>query len=168
MRKIQIALLGTFIAGVMLTGVGVGMSLVEYSSFQYGGDKLWYGEAEAVKTLEFQLPEGDEVITLGENQRHDVSQAMTIVESPEVPEGVLQYEIIYNESLTEPYLDYEGGSLNLHLAYCADEFKAFMEHKDIILEELKERKISSYYTVYVTEVTVKVNPKTMPYVKEGF
>ena len=170
MRKIQMVLIGTFITGVLMTGVGVGMAMIEYSSFQYGGEKLWYGEADSVKILEFQIPEEKEMVILGEHQHYEVNEAMTVVESAEVPKGVLQYEITYNETLVEPYLYYEeqAGALDVRLEYCGDDFKAFMENKDLILDELKERKISSYHTVYVTEVTVKVNPETVPYVKTGF
>ena len=168
MRNNQIALLGTFAAGVLITGRGVGMAMIEYSSFQYGGDKLWCGDADSVKVLEFTIPEEEAVVILGENQHHDISRTMTLVESTETPVGILQYEVLYNELLAEPYLEYEGGSLDLHLAYGADAFKAWMKNKDVILKELKERTISNYDTVYVTEVTVKVNPDTMPWVREGF
>ena len=36
--------------------------------------------------------------------------------------------------------------------------------KDYFLEELKQRRISSYKEAYVTSITVKVNPQTRPYV----
>ncbi len=220
MRKLQIAFIGTFIAGVLLTGIGVGVAMVEYSSLQYGGEKLLGGGALATKVMEFQMPEDGGIVILGEHQRSDLKKVSGIVENPAIPEGVLQYEITYNADLVEPYLHFEeyvqeesaecpeqpeftdwkepaenapgrpqgqqegndqdaqlkeepeepdyAGSLQVCLEYTGDDLKIFMSNKDIILQELKERRISSYRSVYVTEIRIQVNPETRPYLEDAF
>ena len=40
MRNIQKKLLGMFAGGVLLTGIGTGIALVEYSTLSYGGHKI--------------------------------------------------------------------------------------------------------------------------------
>lgn len=57
------------------------------------------------------------------------------------------------------------GMLSLRSYSCDDGFAAFMENKDRFLEELKEKKISSYRQVYITDLKVKVNSQTRPFVE---
>lgn len=180
MRKIQIVCLGIFAAGVLLTGIGCGVSMAEYSSLQYGGEKMWGGEAAATKVMEFQLPKTEETVIIGGYQRKDLMEVTEIIENPEVPEGMVRCEVTYNEALVEPYLYFEdygekkmnqektgyAGALRVGLKYTGDEFGTFMEMKDIILQELKERQISSYQTVYVSEIKILVHPNTRPCLKE--
>ena len=210
MRKIQAAFVGMFIVGVLLTGVGVGVALIEYSSLQYGGEKLRSGDTLDTKVLEFQMPEDGSRIVLGELQRADLNRVSELVEDPAVPEGVLRYEVTYNPSLVEPYLYFEeyepvevpeepvkteltneeeppsdtdtrienaeetereavpAGNLRLCLDYAGDDFKIFMENKDMILQDLKAGVISSYRSVYVTEIKIQVHPKTRKYLEEAF
>ncbi|MCI8517179.1 MAG: hypothetical protein HFG75_09980 [Hungatella sp.] len=60
----------------------------------------------------------------------------------------------------------------LYLSACEFErgFAVFMENKDRFLEELKEKKISTYQEAYITDIKVKVNPGTRPFVeaREGW
>jgi len=50
--------------------------------------------------------------------------------------------------------------------YKRDEFQFFMENKDKVLEDLKNKSLSSYEIPYITEVIVRVNPETKDYVKD--
>lgn len=68
------------------------------------------------------------------------------------------------EELREPV---RLGYLELNVWDRSNLFEVFMENKDYFLEELKQRKISSYREAYITAVTVKVNPETRPYVEMG-
>lgn len=187
MRKLRIALLGTFLAGVLLAGVGVGVAMVEYSSLQYGGEKFLGEDHLTKKVLEFQMPENGGTVLLGENQRYDLKRVTELVEDSQVAEGIVQYEITYNGALVEPYLQFDeyeqdeqekqageyeqneyAGSVRVVLDYQGDDVQLFLESKDKILDDLKEKRIASYRTIYVTEIVVKVNPETMPYVEDAF
>ncbi len=44
-----------------------------------------------------------------------------------------------------------------------DDFDTVMKNKDKILEELKQKKIFDYDIAYITDVEVRVNPKSLPY-----
>ena len=55
------------------------------------------------------------------------------------------------------------GYLSLQVRYVGNDFEMFMQSKDEILNELKQKRISSYNVAYITDVRIKVNPKTMPY-----
>ena len=60
------------------------------------------------------------------------------------------------------------GYLYLTVSYHDDGFAVFMENKDHILEELKQGKVSSYNMAYVTDVKIKVNPETVPYIDSRY
>lgn len=64
---------------------------------------------------------------------------------------------------TADTLNYQG-ELRLDSWYHGDDFAIWMENKDEILKDLKQGRIASYRVDYITEVRIKVNPKTMQYV----
>ena len=56
--------------------------------------------------------------------------------------------------------------LELGATYQGNDFALLMEHKDQILEDIKKGKLSSYETVYITDVAIRVNPETMAYLED--
>lgn len=56
------------------------------------------------------------------------------------------------------------GYLRLVPEYHGDDFGILMENKDLVLEELKQGKISSYNVAYITDTKIKVNQETAPYI----
>ena len=145
-----------------------------------------------------------------------------------VPEGIIRYEITYNEKLVRPVLSYEEDKdqeelseaeesvegqveaeestegepeaeesteegqeaekgvegkpeeeeneervpgkirrktlLHLSIRNTGNDFAVWMACKDEILAELKKKRIFSYDMTPVTDLTIKVNPRTMPLV----
>ncbi len=72
------------------------------------------------------------------------------------------------EPASETYVEREPvylGMVSLISHSCADGFETLMENKDLFLKELKEKKISRYRQVYITDLKVKVNPQTMPFIE---
>ena len=105
MRRIQKILLGTFLGGVLLCGIGAGTALVEYSSFVYAGEKKIGWEDLETKNLDFQFdPEKGSVIVdtgfWGQRSGEMLEADMT------VPEGVIRYENTYNKKRVEPFLEF--------------------------------------------------------------
>lgn len=172
MRRIQKILIGAFLGGVLLTGVGTGIALVEYSSLAYAGVKQIGEEKLVTRELDFKLEEGMERVRIVRNH-WDMADCETDIEEDEtVPAGIVRYVVTYNPETVEVSLGFETDDedkgyvyLNLQRRYRGDEFAMFMESKDQVLEELKDRKVSSYHVAYVTGVTIKANPETMPYLE---
>lgn len=109
------------------------------------------------------IPEGER-IPEEESLPEDEQRA---AEGESLPEGEQQEpekESAPKEELREPV---RLGYLELNVWDRSNPFEVFMENKDYFLEELKQRKISSYREAYITAVTVKVNPQTRPYVEMG-
>ena len=59
------------------------------------------------------------------------------------------------------------GELYLTYDYKGNEFELFMENKNKILEDLKQKSLSSYEIPHITEVTVRVNPGTKSCVRDN-
>lgn len=56
-------------------------------------------------------------------------------------------------------------ALELDVRYTYSDFALLMESKDQILEDLRQGRIASYDVMYISQVTIKVNPHTMPYIE---
>ena len=105
MRRIQKILLGTFLGGVLLCGVGAGTALVEYSSFTYAGEKKIGWEDLETKNLDFSFDrkKGSLIVDTGFWGR---GASDGIEADPAVPEGIVRYEVTYNKKRVEPFLEF--------------------------------------------------------------
>ena len=134
-----------FCAGALICGAGVGISLVEYSSFEFLGEKNIGGNDVTSKTITEDLyrgANGNGKVYIhsyyGENQQ------MSLETSKDVPEDQIQFVVEYNtnnvkdiivdrEELVgnDPYYDgyydsyygdvYDGGTYSEYAAYEGDE-----------------------------------------------
>ena len=293
MCNVQKALIGVFLTGVLLAGLGTGIALGEFSSLSYGG-KVIIGEEDLVtKEMDFEMPMDGKTVILA-YQGYQDNWKGNLIEDPAVPEGIIRFQVTYNEKVVDPYLYYNeyelealteerqeaseatpgesleaesrepaeavsgevpgksteaaeeisgesteveeeisgesteveeetskesseaaeepagaapeaefgesvkaaaeepekesrdgadgtdgtdnenyesqepayAGELYLVMNYKRDEFQFFMENKDKVLEDLKNKSLSSYEIPYITEVIVRVNPETKDYVKD--
>lgn len=190
MRKIHAVLLSVFAAGILLGGIGTGIAFGEYSTMEYGGTVL-LGEEDLVTgelIYEFE-PVPGEKIALNPNYWGNDNGKSILREDEALPVGTICYDVTYNHKMTAPHLSYwetEGeaadtfeteedskekqavitGYLELRTNYIGGDFELFMENKDRLLADMKQRKINSYETAYITEVTIRVNPETMKYIED--
>ena len=176
MRKIQKILIGVLLAGVLTGGVGTGVALVEYGSFAYGGEKQLGAEHLVTKTFDHAFDAEKGSVALGCDWfGGDVDSEVQT--DAAVPAGTVRYEITYNEAMVSPYLIYEEnraepeddeppvqGYLHVGLRDRVSDLEMWMLCKDDVLAELKQRRICSYDVAYITDVQIKINPETMPYV----
>lgn len=240
MGNMQKILIGIFLSGVLLGGIGTGIAVGEFSSLSYGGRKRIGEENLVTREMDFSLPMDGRTVILGYHGYRDGWKG-SLVEDSSVPAGIVRFEITYNEEVIEPSLDYieyeeelvqpeepweenleegiepgeeesqglkepleaeseesqeellrdgeteeeqgeedeaekdggskepvYGGELYLETRYKGNDFELFMENKDRILAELRQKTLSSYDIVYLTQITVRVNPETRGYVKDLF
>lgn len=224
MRRVQKVLSGVFLGGVLLGGIGTGVALVEYSSLAYAGEKHLGEENLVTRQLDYSMAPGTEEVWLIKSY-WDEAEAEA---DESVPEGIIRYEITYNEKLVRPVLSYEEDKdqeelseaeesvegqveaeestegepeaeesteegqeaekgvegkpeeeeneervpgkirrktlLHLSIRNTGNDFAVWMACKDEILAELKKKRIFSYDMIPVTDLRIKVNPRTMPLV----
>ncbi len=117
MRKAQKIMLGVFLAGVVISGVGTGIALVEYSSMTYEGVRILGEDKMVTRNFDYKIDGKEDEILLVKLDRYltrYMSPETGIVEDREVPVGTLRYQITYNEDLVSPelrFLPYEQESI---------------------------------------------------------
>lgn len=175
MRRSQKWLLGIFAAGVLLGGVGTGVAMVEYSGLSYGGRQILGVENLVTENLDFSLEQGEKKLRLASTYWLEECNAV-VQEDDSVPEGIVRYEVSYNPETVNVSLRYEEYQENeecqgiLYFSGSSrisrnDGFAFMMEQKDEILSDLKQKRISSYSIAQVTDVVIKVNSETAPYIE---
>ena len=193
MRNVQKILIGVFVAGVVLGGIGTGIALEEFSDLRYGGRTVVGEEHLVTRELDFHFPIEGKTLILGYNYNGRLKQEELLVEDITVPVGTIRYEVTYNEQVVKPFLQFDEyeeeevevetfeeeetmsekcepiyeGILRLRASYIGNGFELFMENKDRILEELRQKKLSSYELAEITNLRIRVNPETMKYIEDG-
>ena len=193
MRNVQKILIGVFVAGVVLGGIGTGIALEEFSDLRYGGRTVVGEEHLVTRELDSHFPIEGKTLILGYNYNGSLKQEELLVEDITVPVGTIRYEVTYNEQVVKPFLQFDeyeeeeveeeiweeeeteseknepvyAGILRLRASYIGDGFELFMENKDRILEELRQKKLSSYELAEITNLRIRVNPETMKYIEDG-
>ena len=105
MRRLRVVLFAIFLIGVLLAGVGAGLTMVEWSSLEYGGTKLLDSEYLVTEDFDFALKDDGSTLILGESY-YTNRYLDGIEEDPAVPEGIVRYQVTYNQALVKPFLQY--------------------------------------------------------------
>lgn len=108
MRKIQKILLGSFLTGVLICGVGAGTAIGEYSSLTYLGERTLGEEKLVTENFDYTFdPE------LGAIRLHPSwyggRKTAEVQTDDSVPENVIRYEITYLPETIEPELIFRSG-----------------------------------------------------------
>ena len=108
MRKIQKILLGSFLTGVLICGVGAGTAIGEYSSLTYLGERTLGEEKLVTENFDYTFdPE------LGAIRLHPSwyggRKTAEVQTDDSVPENVIRYEITYLPETIEPELIFRPG-----------------------------------------------------------
>lgn len=103
MRRVQKVLSGIFLGGVLLGGIGTGVALVEYSSLAYAGERRLGAENLVTRQLDYSfVPEEEEVWLI-----RSYWDEAEVEADASVPEGIIRYEITYDEKRVKPVLNCE-------------------------------------------------------------
>lgn len=157
LRKILVIL---FCIGFVLLGIGVGVSFIEYSSFEYLGKKEIGGDESTTKTLTEDLYRG--VNGDGKVYIHSYwasENKVTIQTSKEIPKNQIQFIIEYNpNNVKDVVVNYEEMLANdpyyegYYDAYYGDVEYSETNWSEETAEESPQK---SYITYSVTPVSVQ-------------
>lgn len=185
MHKIWKIAAAALVFGILLCGIGGGIVFAEYSSFKYEGTKNVLGAKEHTVSVDYKLKKTEQKTY---EIRVDRGYHHTIVEDPSVPKDTIRYEVVYtgeeDSMMPQVYEDIYREDIYLESGYvisdtgvsveecrvpghsylnfcvysCEDDFSTFMKMKDVILNDIKQRKIASYESFQIESVSIVVNP----------
>ena len=162
-NRLRLILLGVFCAGVLFTGIGVGIAIVEYTSLEYTGVYTLDGE---IKRADYEFK-----IELKEDEKLRIMNCQGMVEilyDKSVPVNTVRCSTLYDSDMLKMTAqivdsdnnDYQYQWLYFYRKYIGSEFDLLMQNKDAILADLKEGKIGTYIIEEsIKEITVVVNPQ---------
>ena len=177
MRRKNMILLSVMIAGLLLCGIGGGILVNEFSELSYG-EAVVLGADTAKLTTETQCFE----ISLDTKNKTYLQTGFNwydtadIIEDESLPVGQVCYQLTYDSDLVkvEPRYcsDTEGGqNPYIYVSYRdINQVREFMMLKDKILEDLKNKKISSYHVTHLQDMKILMHPDTKKYIciAEGY
>ena len=156
-----------FLLGVLVCGLGCGISFAQFSSFDYAGKKIIGSENTESKTLTGEISSAGYIYIDDLRRYYDAE----VVGDDTVPANEIVFDITYNPDLIDPQL---GHDWNINdgenerafdsyyiYGYRGDDIQYFFEIKDEFLADIKEKKIGSYEVQDIVSVTVRLNPNNM-------
>ena len=147
MRKIQKILLGSFLTGVLICGVGAGTAIGEYSSLTYLGERTLGEEKLVTENFDYTFdPE------LGAIRLHPSwyggRETAEVQTDDSVPENVIRYEITYLPETIEPELIFRPGKAE---EIFSEEIVAEESEAEAVLAEKSETEAAETETVETGE-----------------
>lgn len=159
MKRMYKILFAVFCTGVLLTGIGVGALVTEFSALAYGGKEILGGTDMRTENLDVEFEPDEEKLFIGGWYRWDQDAILTDVG---IPENTVRFQVTYNSSRVFPgaYWDEECREIDFLWNWIdeEDDMELMMEAKDLFLKNLKAGRIISFDTLGIEKVTVTVNP----------
>ncbi len=159
MKKMHKILLAVFCAGVLLTGIGAGVLITEFSALSYGGKELLGKTDMRTENFDVKFEPGEESVCITGWYNWKQEEVLT---DEAVPENTVRFRATYNGERIFPHAVWEEENNQAALLWRwvseEDDMELMMKAKDLFLENLKEGRIISFDTPGMEEVTVTVNP----------
>ena len=159
MKRMHKILLAVFCTGVLLTGIGVGALVTEFSALAYGGKEILGGTDMRTENLDVEFEPDEEKLFIGGWYRWDQDAILTDVG---IPENTVRFQVTYNKERIAPCpvweKEYNQVVLLERWVSEEDDMELMMQAKDLFLKNLKAGRIISFDTLGIEKVTVTVNP----------
>ena len=162
-KTFRLTMLGLLCGGLLLVGIGAGVTFAEASTFSYGGEKLLDQVQAQSKSFEVSLEEGWERLYISSygDLLLQLSETARIETSEDVEPGSVQIDLDYQTAGPQVSYSWEEDGTNayIHLYWTRrGELPLLLACKDQPLTDIQDRKISDYIAVKMEEVVITVNP----------
>lgn len=159
MKKIHKILITIFCVGILLTGIGVGVVLTEFSALAYGGKEFLGRTDMRTENFDVEFEPGEAKTDISGWYQWDQDEVLT---DSRIPQNTIRFCVTYNKERMDPLPIWEEESNQVVLLHRwvgeDDDMELMMEAKDLFLKNLKAGRLISFDTLGVEEVTVTVNP----------
>lgn len=163
-KTFRLTMLGLLCGGLLMVGVGAGVTFAEVSAFSYTGQQKLPDQAQAQsKSFEVSLEEGWERLYISSygDLLLQLSETARIETSEDVEPGSVRIDLDYQT--VGPQVSYsweeEGTNAYIHLYWTGGGgMPLLLACKDQLLTDIQNRKISDYIAVQMTEAVITVNP----------
>lgn len=150
-----------FCIGVMICGLGIGIGFLEFSSFTYEGMQTVGRTDMKTRDIDVAFEPGDEPYRIWRQREWGQKEIKT---DSSVPLNHVRFQVTYNAERVTPsaYLDEEEKEFHFMARWSGNDvydMEAMMEAKDVILQNIKERKLVSVDVVNIEEIVILVNPE---------
>jgi len=134
----------------------------EEEDMEAGNVTVWQEELQDMEDGYGEVPEyeTEPMVVDGQEGTQEYTDSLQVMEESDIIE----------ESRPQAKKEERGkmGTVRLTASYHERGFATLMENKDYMLAELKQGKISSYDVAYITDIKIKVNQKTAPYIESHY
>lgn len=161
MRKLRFSMLGVLVAGLVLIGIGLGVTFTEWSGLSYAGEYVPGSAERKEQTVTFALGETSlPVFVEYYGGGNDHFGGITYAASETITPGTLQIYVAYRtmgprmeiESIAHQQQDFRLYWSNWN------DLSVLMTMKDAVLQDLKAGKLGSYLPCIPEEITVSYHP----------
>lgn len=163
-KKKRIVMLGVLCAGLLLIGIGAGVVGLEFSEFTYSGNVI--PEEEPVRKVEtFRVDSKDAQIWIQSDLWYPnlTLDAVTEIKvSEDMTPGTVQVAVSSRQmpgmEIWMSAVTTQGNTCINLMQHTVGEMAKLFSYKDQLLEDLKNRELHEYVSLYVDAVEITVNP----------
>lgn len=165
-KRFRLTMLGLLCGGLLLLGIGAGVSFAEYSGFTYVGQRLPEGAQTEEQSITVPLESADKPIRISSyvSQLHSVLQEATIRTSDQVKPNTVRLDMTYETLGATPVVwqdNYEEADMPdwILMSWSASsDLSVLLACKDQVLEDLRNRQLGEYLSYRLLDVAITVNP----------
>lgn len=164
-NKTNSILFGCLLGGILIAGLGAGVAVAEYMNFEYDDSLISEQSELSVDEFTYEMAESERIVCEASSLTYDESVPVgtVLLKTEYCPQHV---EVGYTTA-DVTYFDDEARlqgwsyatELHVYPIYAVDQLELFMQHKDTVLEGLKEGRLVRYDSAdYSFDVTLVANP----------
>lgn len=163
-------LIGLFMTGILITGIGCGVVFAEYSSFEFGEERILEGSEYFTRTIDYKFDLWPDRVNkakvfLGIYENYE------FVRNTNLEKDEIRFVVHYlsDDISVKPEIRATGSSidcyenlyLDCNLRYYMDDLEFLMRMKNQALSDFKQRKVSTYRSDEVEKVEIHIHPNAL-------
>ena len=162
-RALRWTCLGLLCGGLLLTGIGAGIQLVEASGLTYGGEQVLAGDSQRLHTV-VELDADAETVSISSHDPDlgEVLRERGVIEIRDsVTPGTLELDFRYDSTSMELqfWSDCQSGQQEVSLYWTnRSDLAVLLDFKDQLLADLQSGQLHDYVFYQLTDAVISVHP----------